>query len=88
MPRDPKKPSIERNGQGQSGYAAGRDEDDPSLGIQGRNVSHPNDPDDPPDDVGDDERFTGRSGSRRAQKDEEEEGKDEDQEPTEGDTKK
>lgn len=41
MQDQPKQRSIEAYGQGQSGYTAGRNEGDPSLGIEGRNISFP-----------------------------------------------
>lgn len=37
--RDPRQTSTESYGQGQSGYASGRVEADPSLPLQGRNLA-------------------------------------------------
>lgn len=65
---NPEKPSdhrrrrpIEHSGVGQSGYTAGR-RHDPALdrSIETRHVAHG---DAPPDDLGVDDRFTGRGGS-------------------------
>ena len=37
----PERRSTEYYGQGQSGYTAGRNEGDPALGIEGRNIGFP-----------------------------------------------
>lgn len=61
--------STEYFGQGQSGYTAGRVAGDPSLGLEGRNPSLPDEDSDveaylAENDHIDDDRFTGR-GSRQ-----------------------
>lgn len=64
MPEAPKQRSTEYFGVGQSGYTAGRLEDDPSLErqLEDRNLSYPKETDVAAIDAGDDERFTGRGG--------------------------
>jgi hypothetical protein len=55
--------SIESYGVGQSGYTAGRNEGDPSLGIEDRNKAFPSQADeDKGQELGVDERFTGAGG--------------------------
>lgn len=55
--------STEYYGQGQSGYTAGRNEGDPSLGIEGRNLAFPKGTDEEHIlEEGDDERFIGAGG--------------------------
>jgi len=58
--------SVERYGQGQSGYLAGRYAEDRSLGVQGRNQTYGDDgaygDEDRPIGMGHDERFAGRGG--------------------------
>ena len=50
-------------GQGQSGYAAGRQAEDPSLKFRNRNQVKPEGKDaDPEPALGTDDRFTGRGG--------------------------
>lgn len=59
----PKRRSIESYGVGQSGYTAGRIEDDPSLGLQVGNQEFPRSVDeDHAIDLGLDERFVGVGG--------------------------
>jgi hypothetical protein len=55
--------STEYFGQGQSGYTAGRVEDDHSLQIEARNVSYPYGADRHPPELGTDERFSGVGGA-------------------------
>jgi hypothetical protein len=64
MPESPRKQSTEHYGLGQSGYTAGRVENDLSLELQieDRNVSPPNRTGGAVDSIGDDDRFTGRGG--------------------------
>ena len=54
--------STEHYGLGQSGYTAGRREDDPSLNIEARNQSYPRGFDEHKLD-GPDERWIGRGGA-------------------------
>ena len=57
--------SVERYGQGQSGYTAGRHADDRSLGVLGRNQGYGRggyDHEDRPLESGLDDRFVGRGG--------------------------
>lgn len=71
-----KQRSTEYYGVGQSGYAAGRVEDDPALDeqIEIRNVGDPRDGDQlVAADRGDDDRFTGRGGMPWAPEDEKDE---------------
>ncbi len=60
----PKRRSIESYGVGQSGYTAGRVEDDPSLGIEDRNKAAPVEAEEDANDLGVDERFTGGGGAQ------------------------
>ncbi|MDX2089958.1 MAG: hypothetical protein SFX73_19030 [Kofleriaceae bacterium] len=53
---------TEHYGLGQSGFAAGRIEGDPALGIEARNISYPKGTDDSLLEQGDDERWTGAGG--------------------------
>jgi hypothetical protein len=55
--------STEYFGQGQSGYTAGRVEDDHALHIEARNVSYPDGRDEHPLQLGADERFAGTGGA-------------------------
>ncbi len=55
--------STEYFGQGQSGYTAGRVENDHSLELEARNVSYPPGSDEHPDELGTDERFVGLGGA-------------------------
>ena len=61
-PRDEGYRMSERFGQGQSGYTAGREGDDPSMGLLGRNQSYPRGDEDRPHRQELDERFAGRGG--------------------------
>lgn len=55
--------STEYYGQGQSGYTAGRNEGDPSLGIDGRNIAFPKGTEvEQLLEEGNDERFIGAGG--------------------------
>jgi hypothetical protein len=62
-PKDRRR-STEYFGQGQSGYTAGRVEDDHALPLQleARNVSYADGRDEHPPQLGTDERFTGTGG--------------------------
>jgi hypothetical protein len=63
MQDKPKQRSTEAYGLGQSGYTAGRNEGDPSLGIEGRNISFPKSSEPLSDLLEiDDERFNGHGG--------------------------
>lgn len=64
MSGQPKQRSTEYYGLGQSGYTAGRVENDPALEAQleDRNETYPSSADELPADGGDDDRFTGRGG--------------------------
>jgi osmotically-inducible protein OsmY len=55
--------SIERGGQGQSGYTAGRSERDRSLDTQSYNQGYASDGQRDRHDIGADDRFSGRGGS-------------------------
>lgn len=57
--------SCEQHGQGQSGYAAGRVADDPSLQQETRNESYPDGHAAEPDSIDTDDRFTGRGSAPR-----------------------
>ena len=63
LPNDRQR-STEYFGQGQSGYTAGRVEDDHALPLQlaSRNVSYADGRDEHPLQLGTDERFTGTGG--------------------------
>jgi hypothetical protein len=58
-PADDGRGSSESFGQGQSGYAAGRIEADPSLQQESRNASYPDRRDEHPQQLGVDDRFAG-----------------------------
>jgi hypothetical protein len=59
----PRQQSIESYGMGQSGYTAGRLENDPSLMFQARNLGYPWGTDeDHVREEGEDERFAGAGG--------------------------
>ena len=66
MPERSKQRSTESFGVGQSGYTAGRVEGDAALErqLEDRNTSQRDDQDKPADELGVDDRFTGR-GRRR-----------------------
>ena len=73
MANQPKTPEpqdqTDENGQGQSGYAAGRVADDPSLKFRNRNqVKPPGKESDAEPALGTDDRFTGRGGEETARK--------------------
>jgi hypothetical protein len=61
-PKDRRR-STEYFGQGQSGYMAGRVEDDHALQLEARNVSYPDHRDEHPLQLGADERFAGTGGA-------------------------
>jgi hypothetical protein len=62
-PADDRRGSTESYGQGQSGYAAGRIEADPSLQQESRNKSYPDHRDEHPRQLGVDDRFAGVGGA-------------------------
>jgi hypothetical protein len=67
MGNQPKTPEPQdqrdEQGQGQSGYTAGREADDPSLKFRNRNqVKPPGKDSDAEPAIGTDDRFTGRGG--------------------------
>jgi hypothetical protein len=62
-PADDPRGSTESYGQGQSGYAAGRIEADPSLQQESRNASYPDHRDEHPRELGVDDRFDGAGGA-------------------------
>jgi hypothetical protein len=64
-PEQPRR-SIEYFGVAQSGYTAGRNENDPSLRFLDRNLSYPTPDGEPVPEFADDERFAGRGGWRWA----------------------
>ncbi len=66
--RDEEWRSIERGGQGQSGYMAGQ-RDDRSTGVMGRNTDYGRSFDERDRDIGGDDRFYGRGGSPRFEED-------------------
>lgn len=68
MPEPPRKRPTEHYGLGQSGYTAGRVENDLALEqqIEDRNAAYPNSAGGPAGAIGDDDRFTGRGGRRWA----------------------
>jgi len=68
LPQDRRR-STEYFGQGQSGYMAGRVEDDHALQLEARNVSYPDHRDEHPLHLGDDERFAGTGGAPWAPED-------------------
>lgn len=62
-PADDRREPTESFGQGQSGYAAGRIEADPSLQQEARNSSYPDHRDEHPQELGVDDRFAGAGGA-------------------------
>lgn len=60
---DDRRESTESFGQGQSGYAAGRIEADPSLRQEAQNASYPDGGDENPQPLGVDDRFAGAGGA-------------------------
>lgn len=67
MSNQAKKPeSGDEHAQGQSGYTAGRTEDDPALKFRNRNQVKPAGEEEKPEPaLGTDDRFTGRGGPDR-----------------------
>jgi hypothetical protein len=73
MGNQPKTPQdqTDEQGQGQSGYGAGRQADDPSLKFRNRNQVKPAGQDEKPEPaLGTDERFSGGRGGEETGQDE------------------